>query len=90
MSDPPVFLFSLFNGVFVSLDHLLDHLTADRACFAGGQVTVLALLQVDADLVGSFHLKFVHCFLRLWNDQSITVRVVMLHTVSFAAVRSWR
>ena len=53
MSDPPVFLFSLFNGVFVSLDHLLDHLTADRACFAGGQVTVVALLQVDADLIAS-------------------------------------
>ena len=50
MSDPPVFLFSLFNGVFVSLDHLLDHLTADRACFAGGQVTVVTVGQVHANL----------------------------------------
>ena len=30
--------------------HLLDHLAADRACLAGGQVAVVAVLQVDADL----------------------------------------
>ena len=28
--------------------HLLDHLAADGAGFAGGQVAVVALLQVDA------------------------------------------
>ena len=32
--------------------HLLDHLAADRAGFPGGQVTVVAALQVDADLRG--------------------------------------
>ena len=30
--------------------HLLDHLAADGAGFAGGQVAVVALLQVDAHL----------------------------------------
>ena len=30
--------------------HLLDHLAADGAGFAGGQVAVVAVLQVDADL----------------------------------------
>jgi len=35
--------------LLVGLDHLLDHLAADRAGLAGGQVTVVAFLQVDAD-----------------------------------------
>ena len=30
--------------------HVLDHLTADAACLAGGKVAIVALLQVDADL----------------------------------------
>ena len=29
--------------------HVLDHLAADRAGFAGGQVAVVAVLQVNAD-----------------------------------------
>ena len=29
--------------------HLLDHLAADGAGFAGGQVAVVAVLEVDAD-----------------------------------------
>ena len=30
--------------------HLLDHLAADRTGLAGGQIAVVALLEVDADL----------------------------------------
>ena len=30
--------------------HVLDHLAADGAGFAGGQVAVVAVLQIDADL----------------------------------------
>lgn len=30
--------------------HLLDHLAADGAGLAGGQIAVVALLEVDADL----------------------------------------
>ena len=42
--------------------HVLDHLAADGAGFAGGQVAVIAVLQVDADLGGGFHLELVHGF----------------------------
>ena len=30
--------------------HVLDHLTADRACLTGGELTVIALLEVYTDL----------------------------------------
>lgn len=36
--------------LLVALDHLFDHLAADRAGLAGGQIAVVALLEVDADL----------------------------------------
>ena len=44
------FIGGTLQVLLVGLDHLLDHLAADRAGLAGGQVTVVALLQVDADL----------------------------------------
>ena len=37
--------------LLVGLDHLLDHLAAHGTGLAGGQVAVVALLEVDADLV---------------------------------------
>ena len=40
----------LLQVALVGLDHFLDHLAADGAGFAGGQVAVIAVLQVDADL----------------------------------------
>ena len=45
-SESPV---ELLHGALVSLDHFLDHLTADAASLAGGQVAIVAVLQVDAD-----------------------------------------
>lgn len=36
--------------LLVALDHLLNHLAADGAGLAGGQIAVVALLEVDADL----------------------------------------
>ena len=36
--------------LLVALDHLLDHLAADGAGFAGGQVTVVTVGQVHANL----------------------------------------
>ena len=35
--------------VLVSFDHLLDHLTADRACLTGSEITVITLVKVNAD-----------------------------------------
>ena len=47
---PPLLLIQRkLQGLLVGLDHLLDHLAADRAGLAGGQVAVVAFLQVDAD-----------------------------------------
>ena len=41
---------SLLHAALVGLDHFLDHLAAHAACLTGGQVAVVAFLQVDADL----------------------------------------
>ena len=40
----------LLQIVLVSLDHFLDHLAAHGASLTGSQITVVALLQVDANL----------------------------------------
>ena len=40
----------LLHVALVGLDHFLDHLTANAACLTGGQVAVVAFLQVDAHL----------------------------------------
>ena len=42
----------VFTGIVRSScgTHLLDHLAADRAGLAGGQIAVVALLEVDANL----------------------------------------
>ena len=65
----------LLQTLLVSLDHLLDHLAADGAGLTGGQVTVVAVGQVDTDLpwclfyllnslckrsVGDFHTRRNH------------------------------
>ena len=42
---------SRLQVLLVGLDHLLDHLAADRTGLAAGQVTVVTVLQVDADLL---------------------------------------
>ena len=41
---------NLLHAVLVGLDHLLDHLAAHGAGLTGGQIAVVALLQVHADL----------------------------------------
>ena len=66
-------LYFLFHAVFISLDHLLDHLSADRTGLAGGQIAVVALLEVDADLAGGFHLELVHSGLGLGDVELVAV-----------------
>ena len=41
---------SLLHAVLVGLDHLLDHLAADRTGLTAGKVAVVALLEVDTHL----------------------------------------
>ena len=55
--------------------NLLDHLAADGTGLLGGQVTVVALLQVDAHLVGGLHLEAVQTLASLGNH------VLLVHTV---------
>lgn len=40
----------LSHRLFISLDHFLDHLTADRACLLRSKVTVVALLKIYTNL----------------------------------------
>ena len=42
---------SRLQVLLVGLDHLLDHLAADRTGLAAGQVAVVTVLQVDTDLM---------------------------------------
>ena len=42
----------LLDAVLVGLDHLLDHLAADGTGLTAGQVTVVTVLQVNADFSG--------------------------------------
>ena len=46
----PLFFTCLLQAVFIGLDHLADHLAADGASLLAGQIAVVALLQIDADL----------------------------------------
>lgn len=52
---------------------MFDHLAADRAGLAGGQIAVVALLEVDADLAGGFHLELVHSGLGLGDVELVAV-----------------
>ena len=55
--------------------HLLDHLAADGAGFAGSQVAVVALLEVDADFGSGLHLELVHGLTGLGDVELVVVRV---------------
>ena len=49
----------LLHAVLVRLDHLLDHLAANGTGLTAGQIAIVALLQVDANLLGGLHLELV-------------------------------
>jgi len=55
--------------------HLLDHLAAYGAGFAAGQVTVVAVGQVNAYFLGSLHLEAVHGFTGLGNIDLVVVGI---------------
>ena len=58
-----------------------DHLAADGAGLTGGQVTVVAALQVDTNFLGSLHLELLHSLLCLGY---IDLIVLHIHTLLFA------
>ena len=79
---------SLLQPVLVGLDHLLDHLAADGAGLAGGEVAVVALLKVHAHLVGGLHLELVHGLPGLGDVQ--LVGVLARHCrISFSLFHLW-
>ena len=39
--------------------HIVDHLSADRTCLTGGEIAVVAVVQIDTDFVCRFHLELV-------------------------------
>ena len=49
----------------------LDHLAADGACLLRGQVAVVALLEVNADLGSGFHLEALEGVLCLGNGNTV-------------------
>lgn len=74
-----LFVFRLFrglDGVFVTLNHLLNHLSADAACLTGGQVTVVTVLKIYANLAGSLHFKLFHCSLCFGNHCFVCSHIV--------------
>ena len=69
VKDPKLLVLVLAGQtVLVGLDHLLDHLPTDRTGLGGGQLTVVALIQGNADLIGGLHLELVECLLSLGNE----------------------
>ena len=52
---------------------IFDHLAADGACLAGGQVAVVAVGQVDADFGSCLHLELVHCLTGLGDIQLVVI-----------------
>ena len=40
--------------------HVLDHLAADGASLTGGQVAIVAILQIDPNFGSGLHLELVH------------------------------
>ena len=75
--------FVLLHALLVSFDHLLDHLAADGACLTGGQVTVVTVGQVDANLGSSLHLELVHGLTSLGDIQLVVVLVAHNRSLLF-------
>ena len=53
--------------------HFLDHLAADGAGLAGGQVAVVAVLEIDAHFSSGLHLELVHSGLGLRDVELVIV-----------------
>ena len=54
-----------------------DHLAADGACLASGEITVVALVEVYANLVRCLHLELLKCLLSLLVSHFVLLRSVL-------------
>ncbi len=50
----------LLYAILVGFDHLLDHLAADGAGLTAGEIAVVTVFQVNADLSSGLHLEPIH------------------------------
>ena len=66
-TDFPLIFFSSYGT------HPLDHLAAHGASLPGGQVAVVAVLQIHADLGSGLHLELLHGLLGLGNVKLVIV-----------------
>jgi len=66
------FLLAGLHRVLIGLDHLLNHLTANGACLTGGELAVVAVLQVYANLGCSLHLEVLHSLFGFGDDDTIS------------------
>ena len=80
-SSVPSAFGNLLQTLLVSLDHLLDHLAADGTGFTGGQVTIVTLLQIHADFLGSLHFETVHCLTGLGDVDLVVVLGTHIHSL---------
>ena len=62
--------------LFRLFDQALDHVAADIAGLTGGQIAVVALLQVDAQLTGDFVLHVVQGLTGLGHHNAVAVVIV--------------
>ena len=60
---------------------IFDHLAADGAGLAGGQVTVVTVGQVDTDFGSCLHLELVHGLTSLRNVQLVVVLRAHIRTL---------
>ena len=75
MGIPIAFGQSLLRLVKVLLsisDHALYHFATDAACFARGQITVVALVQIDVQGRSDFALERVQLALGLRNQCAVS------------------
>ena len=81
----PLLFEDLLHAVFVSFDHLADHLAADGTGLTAGELTVVAVLQIHADLGCCLHLELVHSLTGCGIDKMIAGVVTghSIHLLSF-------
>ena len=64
--------------------HLLYHLASNGAGLAGSQIAVVALLQIDAHLVGGLHLEAVHGLAGVGVEDAVAAAAVAVRHSSLS------
>ena len=73
------------HGALGLLDEALGHVAADVARLTGGQVAVVALLEVDAQLAGDLVFHLVERALGLRHNRAVAAGAVLLRLLLLSA-----